>query len=240
MGAVELTRSGAKYYQDSIKPCILLDSSRIKSIEDILGTSDGLIRCFKHKKVIINEKTIVVFGLGKVGRGAIFRLEEEGAKVIIVELASEVTKKSIAGAISFEDQTSVINALNNSDIVITATGVKHALASIPRSALVRENRVLVNLGAEDEYGNHIEAHEVFNRKNPANFILSEPTRLKYLDAPFALHNHSAVELINGNLKSGLNPPALEIENKILNIIKKSAVLWQEICSANLQSYFSQS
>ena len=43
------------------------------------------------------------------------------------------------------------------------------------------------MGVEDEYGPNVPASRVLAEKKPLNFILEEPTHLKYIDASLALH-----------------------------------------------------
>ena len=71
---------------------------------------------------------------------------------------------------------------------------------------------------EMKYNIHLKEKEVFNNKAPANFILNEPTQLKFLDAPFALQTESIFTLINQNNQS--NIPCKKIEEYLINIIRR--------------------
>lgn len=232
-GYVELTRSGESYYLDSRKPCIFIDQSKIKLIEDSLGTADGLVRVFDDLKISLKDKKIVLFGFGKVGKGAYLKLKDFSRNIVIVEKSNQLLSSKNVNIIDFNNKSEVENLLLESEIVITATGVKNALADVNGKFFRNNNKVLVNIGAEDEFGPHINSNEVINNKKPANFILDVPTKLKYLDATFALQNYSAVDLLNEKLQPGINPPLIVTENRLVNTIKLKSDIWSEICGLNL-------
>ena len=52
------------------------------------------------------------------------------------------------------------------------------------------------MGVEDEYGETFPADRVLNGKRPLNFLLEEPTQLRYIDATFALHRALAEHPLN--------------------------------------------
>lgn len=64
-----------------------------------------------------------------------------------------------------------------------------------------EGQVLVNIGAEDEYGPLFPEQSVLNRKVAVNFALEEPTHLRYIETTFALQN-AGLEWILNHLKRG--------------------------------------
>jgi adenosylhomocysteinase len=63
---------------------------------------------------------------------------------------------------------------------------------------------------------------------PVNFVLSDPTRLRYLDPVFALHNQAAVRLVAGGLPAGLQPPAAGAEAAILARLDASGAFRDEL------------
>ena len=87
------------------------------------------------------------------------------------------------------------------------------------------------MGVEDEYGEAIPAERVLNAKGPLNFILEEPTHLKYIDTSLALHAALAELLVQeaGEGGSGLRYPPEELEQRILSIAIQDGIIGPEIC-----------
>lgn len=80
------------------------------------------------------------------------------------------------------------------------------------------------MGVEDEYGAQIPAGRVLVNKQPVNFVLEEPTRMKYIDATTGLHNEGALYLITHPEATGLIVPTREQENRLFDIsIKKGTI-----------------
>ncbi len=226
-GFVELTRSGVSLFENAMKPVLVADSGEIKKIETEFGTGDGYFRAmaklgfsdFKNKKLLI-------FGNGKVGRGILRYALRYGARVTVVtEISRGVSAAPNVSVIDSSDFEKIVSKIAEADFIVTAIGVRHALAqNLLIQALQKSHAVLANMGVEDEFGNALEDSRVLNHKKPLNFILEEPTELKFIDATMALHNVLGLELVkSANLKSGINPLPEQIEKNILNIIKNSAV-----------------
>jgi len=91
--------------------------------------------------------------------------------------------------------------------------------------------VLANMGVEDEYGAAIPAEKVLNAKGPLNFILEEPTHLKYIDTSLALHAALAELLVQetATLGNGLRFPPQELEQRLLSIAIQEGIIGPEIC-----------
>jgi adenosylhomocysteinase len=92
------------------------------------------------------------------------------------------------------------------------------------------------MGVEDEFGEMVPQSRVLNEKAPLNFMLEEPTHLKYIDASLALHAALGECLLNdiaennGNAPfKGPNNPPDEIEQKILMTTIQNGFIGQEIC-----------
>ena len=138
--------------------------------------------------------------------------------------------------------------MRGADFVVTASGVKSALDS-PQvvDALLASGAVLANMGVEDEYGPGIPSTRVLAEKKPLNFILEEPTHLKYIDTSLALHAALA-ELLVQEAKSaapgerttseavatsgnavGLRFPPQELEQRLLSIAIQDGVIGPEVC-----------
>lgn len=233
-GAVELTKSGEKHYNNQDKVCVSVDNSPIKLIEDILGTSDGLLRALSLKNLEIKDKAIVLFGFGKVGRGVYLRLKNCCQSLHIIEKNPLAVHPWNASSIFLEDKEKVRAILRNANMIITATGVEAAMSEFAQDL---HGKFLINMGAEDEFGEVFSPSAIFNNKAPANFLLKEPTRLRYLDATFALHNQAACDLIKHPLALGLHSVSKDSEKLIMDQVKEKSVIWKEICEFKLHSYF---
>ena len=121
--------------------------------------------------------------------------------------------------------------IENADFVVTATGVKNALAAPElTAALLSTKAILANMGVEDEYGEAIPAEKVLNAKGPLNFILEEPTHLKYIDTSLALHAALAERLVQEQVAAGLHFPPQELEQRLLSIAIQNGIIGPEICS----------
>lgn len=208
-GYVELTKTGQHVYAHCPKPVLLADDSRIKHIETSLGTGDGFLRGLAHfGHPDVSGRTIVVFGGGKVGRGAAMSAREAGADVTVVDPA-------VPGG-------TAPSTFDGVWCVVSATGISGALAPLTQQ-LRDSTAILANLGAEDEFGPAMPADRVLNAKAPVNFALPEPTRLRYLDATFALVNACALALLTERFPAGISPPPRAVEDAILAVVATSTI-----------------
>lgn len=262
IGFVELTRSGVHYYKNAEKPVYVADSGIVKRIETSLGTGDGYFRALEKLGFGIagenasdagfEGKKLVVFGSGKVGSGIALQGVRRGCNVsVVTDLKrgqsqnsatsetmpagdfSAVLEQNGVDVVDCHDYAAVASLIENSDFVVTATGVKNAL-SAPEltAALLSTQANLANMGVEDEYGEAVPAEKVLNAKGPLNFILEEPTHLKYIDTSLALHAALAERLVQeaATLEDGLHFPPQEIEQRLLTIAIQNGVIGPEICS----------
>ena len=174
--------------------------------------------------------------------------------------ASEALEKMPAGdfsavllqngvdVVDCHDYETVSSLIYAADFVVTATGVKYALAAPElQEPLLSTAAILANMGVEDEYGEFLPAERVLNNKGPLNFILEEPTHLKYIDTSLALHAALA-ELLVQEVKSaasgeratseavatsgnamGLRFPPQELEQRLLSIAIQDGVIGPEVC-----------
>jgi adenosylhomocysteinase len=158
--------------------------------------------------------------------------------------ASEALEKMPAGdfspillqngvdVVDCHDYESVSSLIYAADFVVTATGVKYALAAPElQEPLLSTTAILANMGVEDEYGEFLPAERVLNKKGPLNFILEEPTHLKYIDTSLALHAALAELLVQeaGKGDSGLRYPPEELEQRLLSIAIQDGIIGPEIC-----------
>ena len=220
LGYCELTRSGVHIYEADPpdKPVFAADSGRIKSIETVLGTGDGCLRGLRHIGVDPAGKTVLLFGHGRVGRGIEYALTQAGATVRIVDPAQ--------GRVFTPD------LLNSADIVISATGIRGALAPFAQ-LLLDSGALLVNMGADDEFGPGIPPERAVNGKRPVNFMLPEPTSTRYIDPTLALHNAGILELMHGTAESGILTPSAQVEDFILADVRAAGVINAEIDALGL-------
>jgi len=245
-GFVELTRSGVQFYRNSPKPVYVADSGIVKRIETSLGTGEGYVRAMKELGYRdFKDKSCVVFGSGKVGSGIVLQLLREGACVQVVTDTSFGANPFLdANGVSVtdcKDVTAVVSLVKHADFVVTATGIKGAL-DVPElaAALVESRAVLANMGVEDEYGPKVPVERVLGEKHSVNFILEEPTHLKYIDASLALHAALGEQLVReaagvGSVAgqesawSGTRNPPEELEREILSVTLQDGLIGPEVC-----------
>lgn len=237
IGAVELTRSGEYAFRGKPYPCISVDRSSIKLLEDLVGTSDGLLRALDQRNISVDGKRVLLFGLGKVGRGIYQRLQGKCGDLQVVESNNYKNAVHEVQVHNFLETEKLHLLIQSADVIITCTGVKGLLSNIPKELILTPGKLLINMGAEDEYGELVPVSAVFNSKHPANFILSEPTRLKYLDATLALHNQSAVDLTNLRLGPGIHSPLEISESVLFDFIRGHESLWKEVCDLGIDQLF---
>ena len=233
IGNVELTRSGVERYESSGLPVFVADSGRIKRIETSLGTGEGYFRAMKQLGYNLPAGSrIVIFGCGKVGSGILKYACINALEPILVTQLESVTDQIRALAsdiIDCNDIDKVVEAVKDAYAVVSATGIKGAL-SHPRlsEALMNSSALIANMGVEDEFGPELPQERVLNGKQALNFILEEPTHLKYIDATMGLHNEGAIYLMEHPEARGLiNPPA-EIEEKLLKITCEQGLIGSEL------------
>lgn len=217
-GTVELTRSGADPYAAATTPVVLVDAGRIKKVEDLLGTGDGFVRALAALDIPLKGAHLLVFGGGKVGLGICWRAAAAGAQVTVVD-PHVVEVPASAHLVSASDRDAVRDLIAVADVIVTATGVTDSLAGYAPD-LLATGAVLTNMGATDEYGPGVPTSRVLNDKAPLNFVLAEPTRLRYLESSLALSNAAADWLVaratrGPGAPAGIQPPDAELEAPIL-------------------------
>jgi len=219
-GYCELTRSGVHSYKEDPpdKPVFASDSGRIKTIETVLGTGDGCLRGLRHIGADPAGKTVLLFGHGRVGRGIEHALTRAGATVRIVDPAQGLVFTPAL--------------LNGVDIVVSATGIRDALKPFA-DQLLESGALLVNMGADDEFGPDIPPERAVNRKLPVNFMLPEPTATRYIDPTLALHNAGILELIHSAGASGILTPSAPLEDFILSDVRAAGVINDEVAALGL-------
>ena len=234
-GFVELTRSGAYRFAGINEPVIMVDDSRIKAIETCLGTGESFLRGMKQLGYQdLSGKKIVVFGCGKVGRGVVFYAGRAGAEVFAIDNPAAVISHVGGTLVSRFEREKVLDLLKNAWCVVTATGKALSLADQEFIDILNNGDQLVtNMSVEDEWGSGIASERVLNRKQPLNFMLSEPTLLQYIDPTLALHSHAALELIQSDYLPGIRKASLEVEQEYWDIVEKHGIIAPELSAAGL-------
>lgn len=246
-GFVELTRSGVQFYEKSEHPVYVADSGIVKRIETVLGTGDGCFRGLQQLGYTDFEgKNLVVFGSGKVGTGIALQGVRHGMNVCVVTDTrngnsstnfSNVLANNNVRVEDYMDDQMVTKVVAAADFMVTATGIKNALGWSAISALkANEKLVVANMGVEDEFGEMVLPSRVLNAKQPLNFLLEEPTHLKYIDASLALHAALGERLLQDYddakgekpFKGPCNPPS-EIEQRLLVTTIQNGSIGHEIC-----------
>jgi adenosylhomocysteinase len=239
MGYVELTRSGADRYWNCTSPVILVDDSRIKLLETMFGTGSGFVRALEQLGFAdLAGREVLVFGGGKVGQGVTHACRQRGAEVAIVDYtargagAVEPAPPDAIRTIDASDAAAVRASIRSAWCIVTATGISDAVARYARD-LNDSGALLANMGVEDEFGATIDPQRVLNRKAPLNFVLAEPTPLRFIEPTFALSNAAGLQLLTERLSPGIHPPSDHGQDLIVAALRKSGRLAQELALLGL-------
>lgn len=128
------------------------------------------------------------------------------------------------------DEEVVVGVIARAWCVVTATGVPGAVARYARE-LRDSAALLANMGVADEFGPDVPGDRVLHGKAPLNFLLTEPTRARYLDPVFALSNAAALHLVRGEGPAGVEPPPPVWEDEILTEVLAHGALAAELREA---------
>ena len=232
LGFAELTRSGVRRYEHApTRPVFVADSGRIKRIETALGTGESLFRALRqlgHSD--FKGRRLLVVGYGKVGRGIVLYAVKNGMKVTVCDV--EDVSNELPDGVSYVDanDTEGFNAAaSRAWCLVTATGVPGALRRRLQAATLATSTVmLANMGVEDEFGAEIPEARVLNKKLPLNFILEEPTAMRYIETTMALHNACALELLTQDLPHKCMAPPQDVEDKLLQIAETRGLIGADI------------
>jgi adenosylhomocysteinase len=223
-GAAEVTRTGIFHYEHIPCPVVSADDCRAKRIEGFFGTGDGFLRAWRHLRPgdPLEGKRLLQFGYGKIGRGVAHQTRKAGLQVTVADVSAAA--RAQAEEDGFASLAALPNpemkqALQDSDIVVAVTGRPGVLgASLPPDWLRASGVVLVNLGAEDEYGSAFGEDEILGGKGvPLNFQLAQPTLNRYVDAPLAAHLLALEALVTNPeaYEAGVHPLPVAMDQWLL-------------------------
>ncbi len=222
-GAAEATRTGVRHYERIPCPVVSADDCRAKRIEGFYGTGEGFLRAWKRffPTDEIAGKRLVQFGYGKIGRGVAHRTRAASLSVTVVEKDASVLERARREgfhAIIADPGEDLQQALAQADIVIAVTGVPGVLSRSLPPAWLRANRpVLVNQGAEDEFGPAFAEEEILGgRQVPLNFHLEQPTPNRYVDPALAAHVLALEALVTGDYPVGVHPLPGPMDDWLVN------------------------
>jgi len=244
---IELTHVEASQYKNINCSVVSVDNSFIKHLETTYGTGDGFVRAidqlYTQNGHHYQNKTYMVFGYGKVGKGICSCLHSTGVNkrnIIIVEINEEHIIAAQAQGFSayslHQDKEKIIKLLENSiHCAVTATGVENSISLFFEPSAFANVEYLANMGTYDEWGEAFSEDVILNHKSPLNFILDYPTKIMYLDPIFALLACATLDTIKQRPQetSLLAQPKLETQKKILDIWTKNnkhpdvEQLWQQ-------------
>ena len=231
LGSCELTRTGVNRYERAGFPVFLADSGRIKHIETLLGTGESFFRALQHLGYSgFAGKHLVVIGYGKVGRGVVHYARQHGMRVTVADI--EDKSGVLPTGVSFvpiQDAEAMAQAVLQAWCVVSVTGRISALRHrLPVAKLLTSDVLLATLGVEDEYGPDIPEKRVLNHKRPLNFMLQEPTAMRFIETTMALHNACAVELLTADLPHGSLLPPPDVEDRLLRIACERGLISKDI------------
>jgi adenosylhomocysteinase len=151
LGATEETTTGAIRLREELPafnfPTIIINDTMAKRIvENRYGVGisviDGIMRT---TNIMLGGKTVVVIGYGFCGQGVAQRLRGLGAHVTVVDKAPLA---QLEAHLEGFRTTTLEDALPDADIVLTVTGVFHAVLK-PHFDLMKDGVMLCNAGANE-------------------------------------------------------------------------------------------
>ncbi len=231
LGACELTRSGVSRYEHAEFPVFNVDGGRIKRIETILGTGESFLRAMAALGYSeLPGKQLLVVGYGKVGRGIVHYARKAGMLVTVADV--EDKSAELPPGVSFvgvDDSEAFHAEIMRSWCMVTATGQVGALRrKLDTGALINSPVLLANLGVEDEFGPSIPEARVLNNKRPFNFLLEEPTRMRFIETTMALHNACALELLTADLPHCSLLPPTDVEERLIATATAAGLIGAEL------------
>lgn len=227
LGFVELTGGGTpvfKQHAASMKvPALSIDDSQLKALETFFGTSDGFMRALEEQypQGLQNLK-IVIVGYGKVGHGVAYRLCSTNSAfkpahltAIDIDASALTTASKLAHTtILASDEIAVKKALLEADMIVTASGAPGVISRFANRTELA-GKILINLSADDDYGDAFLPSDVLANKQPLNFTIENSTHVRYLDPSLYAHNLGIELILERQLTPGYHALPADIDKAIL-------------------------
>lgn len=220
LGTIELTGTGDHYFRQHLPavPVISVDRTYTKQLETIFGAAISAKQALQGLlKSDVEQLSWLVFGFGKIGRGLAYCQRDKRDKMTVVDINEEARIKADSLGINYIDANNhqALKAqLQNTQVVITATGQPNILANYPKQWFA--NKVLANMGIADEFGDQYALNEVLFAKQPINFYLDDPTPIEYIDPEMYLHNQVILDLIQNKYTNGIHDVNPIIDHAIIS------------------------
>lgn len=153
-GATEQTTSGVKELRAMARegalriPCIAGNDARCKYLFDNrYGSGQSVIQAIMDStNLLVAGKAVLVVGYGWVGKGISRRARGMGARVIVAEVDPFAALEAHHDGF---DVAPLQEACQRADVVVTATGTRHALGTDAMERL-RDGAILANAGGIDD------------------------------------------------------------------------------------------
>lgn len=218
-GYIELTGSGDVIFRKKhlSAPVISVNSTALKKIETHFGTVDGFMRALQHfYPDTYKNKRYLIIGYGNIGERIVNELQRTvNAAVSVIDIDHALVFKAKTRNIpaeSLDDQKKCEHLIKEAGCIVACTGVKNAISNNFDSTDLFEEKILLNMGGNDEYGAKFSEEEIINNKQSFNFALDQPTQWMYLDPVFYAHNH-ALQLLIGEEQSHLPKTVIPLPAK---------------------------
>lgn len=219
IGAIELTGSGDHFYRQQTLdfPVISIDRTLTKQLETVFGCAESShVALTQLTGITLSETSWLVFGFGKISRGLTYFCAQNNVPVTVVDVCEKqraAARKLGIKAINPEHHDALKEAVAEAHVVVTATGKKGIISQYPYSWF--QEKILANLGIYDEFGPAFSSDEILNNKSPINFILKDPTPMKYIDPEFFIHNNAALSLLQQKFTHGVHDVTAEIDQRLI-------------------------
>jgi adenosylhomocysteinase len=212
-GYVELTQSGTPAYR-ALKtglPIYSVDESKLKRLEGMFGTGEACVRAIKELiEPDLAGKSFLLIGFGKVGRGIAKHLARAGARLIVCDRDAGARARAAGlgyATLAGDDRAALRDTVNGAFAVVAATGVEGLVQRLIRPEEIDPAVHLINMGADDEYGEAFLATRIAGEKAPLNFLLEAPTAMYFIDPIFAAHNRCCLDILEAKAGGFLPLPA---------------------------------
>lgn len=239
IGAIELTGTGDQYYLQNLPdfPVVSIDRSLTKQLETIFGTAESAVEALeKMTNASVTQKTWMIFGFGKIGRGLAYSCARNGNPFFVVDVTDAAKTKSAELNIHYidaRDHAAIEAALSQVDVVIAATGKEAVMSAYPKKWF--EGKILASMGVLDEFGKQFSLAEILNQKSPVNFMLDDPTPIEYIDPELFAHNEVIIDLLNTSEIKGVRSMQKKLDDDII----QRWCQYHAIAADEIQKWFIQ-